>query len=104
MGGPVQGGRVTITQTPGGVSMRVSGPIGGGIPPPGMIAGLHDDDDEDDGVPPEILELMKMTEMMATGRVGPLGNLRRIGGPKKQPEDNTPRHEEPVEDIMARMN
>lgn len=112
MGAPGAGQRVTITQTPGGVSMRVSGPIGGGIPPPGMIAGLHDDDDDDDaaGIPPEILEIIKMTEMLASGG-GPLGGpgiggLRRIGGPppQRKPEDNTPRHEESVEDIMARMN
>ena len=37
MGGPIQGGQVTITQTPGGVSMRIGGPIGGGIPPPNQI-------------------------------------------------------------------
>ena len=31
--------------------------------------------------------------------------IRQIGGPSpKKPVDNTPRYEEPVEDIMARMN
>ena len=82
--------------------MRISGGIG---PPPGML-GAQDDDDDDEGVPPEILDMIRMTEMMAS-RSGfgglPGMQVRRIGGPKK-PEDNTPRVEEPIEDIMARMN
>ena len=42
--------------------MRIGGP------PPGILGGPHEDDeDEDEGVPPEILELMKMTEMMVGG-------------------------------------
>lgn len=84
--------------------MRISGGIGG--PPPGLMG--DDDDDDDQGVPPEILDMIRMTEMMARG--GSIGGmppglqLRRIGGPPKPKEDNTPRHEEPIEDIMARMN
>jgi len=85
--------------------MRISGGIGG--PPPGMMMMAEDDDQDDDGVPPEILDMIRMTEMMASrsGFGGMPGmQLRRVGAPKKEKEDNTPRHEEPIEDIMARMN
>jgi len=44
--------------------MRISGPIGGG-PPPGMVMMADDDDGDDEGIPPEILDMIRMTEMMA---------------------------------------
>lgn len=81
--------------------MRISGNIG---PPPGLI--MADDDEDEDSIPPEILDMIRMTEMMAS-RSGfgglPGMQLGRPGSPKKE-VDNTPRHEEPIEDIMARMN
>lgn len=82
-----------------------------------MDMGDDDDDDHDkDGIPPEILELIRMTEAMHTratgGMGGPFGAARgprqlRIskGSDKKdEEEDNTPRHEESHADIMAKMN
>ena len=73
----------------------------------------HDDDDDDhhdDGIPPEILEMMKMTEAML-GLGSPMGGgprirIRQVGGPdfqaKRKPEE--PRFEESSSDIMARMD
>ena len=54
--------------------------------------------------------MIRMTEMMASngGFMGPPGiHMRLMGGPpghKKEEKDNTPRHEESIEDIMAKMN
>lgn len=78
---------------------------------------FDDDDDhkdDDDGIPPEILDLIRMTEAMhgrSRGMGSPFGGPIALGGPRKlsikkkeEPEDDTPRHEESHDDIMARMN
>jgi hypothetical protein len=51
------------------------------------------------GIPPEILQMMKMTEMMHD-RSGPMSFF---GGPKKK-KPALPRHEESHDDILAKMN
>ena len=68
-----------------------SGPIGGA--PPGMIRiggpppHIDDDDDDDDhkdGIPPEILDLIRMTEMLhGGGGFGPFAQLNKPGEKKK---------------------
>ena len=54
------------------------------------------DDDHDDGIPPEILEMLHLTEAMSSG----FGFNPMRPKPKKKVE----RHDESTEDIMARMN
>ena len=102
-GGMPGNARIQVTQMgPGGGTIRISGGPGGLGPPPGSL----DDDDDEDGIPPEILDMIRATEMMAANSgFGGGMHIRRIGGqaPPKV-EDNTPRHEEAIEDIMDRMN
>ena len=54
------------------------------------------DDDDDMGIPPEILEMMQMTEMMHE-------RSSFFGAPKKKKKE-LPRVEESHADIMAKMN
>lgn len=69
-----------------------------------------DDDDHDkDGIPPEIVELIKMTEAMHRRSAGGVGGIslaapRQLRPNQKEENDNTPRHEESHDEIMAKMN
>ena len=82
--------------------------MGGQVVVRGRIP-VDDDDDDDDGIPPEIKQLIDMTEAMHRRHVmmgGPLGGI--MGGPRRLqnirkavPEE---RHDESYEDIMGRMN
>ena len=90
-----------------------SGPFGGSIRivggPPATFA--DDDDDDDDTIPPEILQMMAMTEAIArgmAGNVGP-GNIIVIEDFEEPPEEQKPeepivRQDESYDDIMARMD
>jgi len=103
-----------------------SGPVGGGGSTVRISGGMgtptmtirrtitsipHDDDDDDDledGIPPEILELMKMTESMFARPSSPFGGMFgspmiRMGSAKPK-EEKIERHDESAADIMARMN
>lgn len=73
----------------------------------GRIMEMHDDHEDgiDPGVPPEIQELMRLTEAMVGG-----GGI--FGGPKLieipigrpgMPHPDTPRKDESHDDVMARM-
>jgi len=73
----------------------------------------HKDDHEEDGIPPEILDMIRMTEMMqnrARGGIAgsPFGRPapahRQLQIQKDKEEDKVDRHEESHDDIMARMN
>jgi hypothetical protein len=61
----------------------------------------HDEDD-DEGVPPEILQMMKMTESLLNGGMfrPPVPHFPKLVA--KKPEG--PREEESVDSIMERMN
>ena len=102
--------------------MRVT-QMGGGMPSPMMGNLFHDDEEEDEGnegIPPEILQMMKMTEMMhgsmGFGGMGPgiHMKIRKIGGPShvdgassgdpNEPNLPAERQEESVDSIMDRMN
>ena len=82
---------------------------------------IDTDDEDDDGIPPEILDLIRMTSMMQSRSIG--GSF--VGGPrikiiKREPNQNAnhsddiphdhaielsePRHEDSTEDIIAKMN
>ena len=76
-----------------------------------IIAGgpIFIDDDDDEGIPPEILDLMRLTEAMASGG-GLFGGalnapvireipIENFGAPRELVE----RHEESHDDIMAKM-
>ena len=90
--------------------IRISaGPPGGappgmiriGGPPPPLID--DDDDDDKDGIPPEIMDLIRMTEMLHGG--GGFGPGIRIKKPdEEKPITQAERKDESMEDIMARMN
>lgn len=108
MSGAMMGG------APGGGTIRISGgPMGGGMmvrqrismgPPPI----LDDKDDDDlDGIPPEIMEMMRMTEAMAGGPSmfgGPRFRIRKSGGEIPADHALVPREEESHDEIMARMD
>ena len=95
--------------------IRISGGPGRGAPP-GMIRiggpppPMDDDDDDDDdkhgGIPPEILDLIRMTEMLhGGGGFGPQFRLNKPDEPKKEkPVTQAERKDESMDDIMARMN
>lgn len=85
----------------------------------GSPFGDDEEEDEDhDGIPPEILQMMQMTEMMhgnmGFGGMGPGIHMkvRKIGGSSKDASSGDPdepnlpveRHEESVDSIMERMN
>ena len=98
--------------------------------PPGMVIRrrvsmpmpiFEDDDEDDDGIPPEILDLIRMTSMMTSRSMGgPFGGGPMIkitkrevnessGGEDEIPHDHAielaqPRHEESHDDIIAKMN
>lgn len=74
----------------------------------GRIMEMHDDHEpgEDHGVPPEIKELMRLTEAMLGGG-GLFGGGPRmieipIGG-SGMPHAHEPRRDESHDDVMARM-
>lgn len=116
LGGP-SGGAVLGGGPPG--MIRIGGPMI--MPPPLLI----DDDDDDDDIPPEIKAMLEMTAAMAarSSGFGPMLGAPKIKIVKKNelphherhadpsvPDDHAvkiveqPRHEETVEEIMARMN
>ena len=73
----------------------------------GRLMEMHDDHEpgEDKGVPPEIQELMRLTEAMLGGG-GLFGGPRMIEipiGRPGMPHANEPRRDESHEDVMARM-
>ena len=76
MGGIPGNARIQVTQMgPGGGTIRISGGSLGA--PPGM----GDDDEDEDGIPPEILDMIRATEMMAANSgFGGGMHIRRIGG------------------------
>ena len=83
-------------------TIRISGgPMGGPMQIRKRVELPADDDDEDDGIPPEILQMMAMTEAM---------HMRPsiFGGPpmfrKKEKEEPIIREDEAKENIMDRMN
>lgn len=86
----------------------------GGVIIQGIPFGDEDDDehmDEEDGIPPEILEMLRVTEAMhqnaMAGMMGgsPFGPPRLLSISKADEEDdNKPRVEESYDDIMSRMN
>ena len=116
LGGP-SGGAV-LGPPPG--MIRIGGPM---IMPPPIL--MDDDDDEDDDIPAEIKAMLEMTAAMAarSSSFGPMLGAPKIKIVKKAelphhekhadpsvPDDHAikiveqPRHEETVEEIMARMN
>ena len=94
---------------PGGSSTRVrisgtTGPDGQMIIRQEVISGPGGDDDDDDdgppGVPPEILQMMRMTEQMHM-RHNPFNPFASLFGRKKE---QIVRQDESHEDVMKRMN
>ena len=67
-----------------------------------MTSGGDDDDDDDGppGVPPEILQMMRMTEQMHA-RHNPFNPFARLFGRQKE---KIVRQDESHEDVMKRMN
>ena len=97
-----------LPMPPGGGTIRISSPMGGGMMTMRRTIvqpAHHDDkDDDDDHIPPEILELIKMTESMHArpSFFGP--PMIRIGGGSIKKEEKIERKDESSEQIMARMN
>jgi len=92
--------------------MEINGPMGRVVVRKSIpLDDDEDDDHEPEGIPPEILEMIRMTEAMHRRAGGGMGPFGAIGGPRKlrinkadDENDNTPRHEESHDEIMAKMN
>lgn len=94
-GMPAGGGTIRISSGgPGGMHMSQT------ITKRKIVPADHDDDEDEDGIPQEILDMMRMTEMMH-GMPGPMS---LFGGPRIKKEEKIDREDEKPEDIMARMN
>jgi len=83
--------------------LQINGP-GGRIVVRQPIDLGEDEDDDDGGIPPEIAELIRVTEAIHS-RAGGIGvPPRQLQAKAAEPEDNTPRYEESHDSIMAKMN
>lgn len=65
-----------------------------------------DDDEEDDFIPPEILQMIQMTEAMHARQMASMfgGPMIKFTPESAKAKSNEPRTDETHDEIMARMN